>query len=161
MVSDLHRLGYQRLRVMPHEYPLAWRCVIQPAHRFAAFNGALIRGDAYTAPERETPWYSSSQEAQPFGWQDASSDDARALAEKFLARFPQTAAAGKGRDWPYAGWLSELVGFLETGDLLPFVFAEYFDTPPQELRAMPIRRFSEHDVVWFPLPPRRPALKAG
>jgi hypothetical protein len=149
-VSELHRLGYQRLRVMPYEYPLAWRCVIAPADRFHPRNGAYVED----LGEGEIAHYSSASENEYFGWTDAKQDDARALAEKLVARFPAVVAAGAGRDWAYAGWLAELLGALERGPRLPFVMAEYFEPGPTELRALPIRDFEDGLVrMDFPLPP--------
>ncbi len=142
---------------MPHEYPLAWRCVVAPADRFSDRNGAFVPGGAYTAQGGERPWYSSASGNAYFGWEDARNDDARGLAERFVARFPLTAAAGVGRDWAYAGWLAELVGFLSAGDRLPFVFSEDLETDPLMLRALPIRELGSGGVVLdFPLPPPVP-----
>jgi hypothetical protein len=31
MVSELHRIGYQRAHVMPYEYPIAFRIYVGPA----------------------------------------------------------------------------------------------------------------------------------
>lgn len=42
MVSELHRMGYQNLRIMPYEYPLAWRLTIAPKRIFAIRNGAFV-----------------------------------------------------------------------------------------------------------------------
>src|SRR5262249_55747056 len=42
MVSELHRLGYQRLRIMPYEHPSAWRVTIASVTRFSRLNGAFI-----------------------------------------------------------------------------------------------------------------------
>jgi hypothetical protein len=30
MVSELQRMGFQRLRIFPYEYPLAWRLCVAP-----------------------------------------------------------------------------------------------------------------------------------
>jgi hypothetical protein len=92
-----------------------------------------------------------------FGWEDARNDDARGLAERFVARFPLTVAAGAGRDGAYAGRLAELFGFLAAGDGLPFVRAEDSKPDPLMLRALPIREFGAAGVILdFPLPPPVP-----
>lgn len=158
MVAELHRLGFQRLRIFPYEYPLAWRCQISPVEQFSARNGAYAPHDPDSAIGGELTTYSAASGNHYFGWKDGGSDNARTLAEKFIHRFPQTAAAGRGRDWPYAGWLSELVGFLESGALLPFVAAEYFETEPEDLRFLPIRDCDRGGdvLIGFPLPPPLP-----
>ena len=153
MVSELHRMGYQRLRIMPYEYPLAWRLKIAPITAFARLNGAYI-----PEMEREFPSYSSSDANEYFGWRDAKNDNARELAEKFVDRFPEVVKAGAGRDWIYAGWLAELVSHLEHGDFLPVVLAEAIEIQPHRLKGMPIVEYGEHGGNWrinfdFPLPP--------
>ena len=42
MVSELHRMGFQQLRIMPYEYPLAYRVAIAPVASFSVQNGAYI-----------------------------------------------------------------------------------------------------------------------
>ncbi|WP_156376881.1 MULTISPECIES: hypothetical protein [unclassified Brevundimonas] len=149
MVSDLHRLGYQRLRVMPYIYPLAWRVAIGPADLFSERNGAWMEhttDDVCAA-------YSSASSNRYFGWTDARSDNARQLADKFIKRFPGVCAAGYGRDWAYAGWLCELLGALERENALPFVMEEYAAVPPEQLDHLPLRRMGDMRDLEFPLPP--------
>jgi hypothetical protein len=154
MVSELHRMGYQRARFMPYEYPIAFRIYVGPASKFCEENGA------YTALEDHETTYSSGSDANYFGWTDASRDSARALAEKFVQRFPRLAAECKGRDWTYAGWLLELTGLLERKpSRLPFVLAEYFEPAPLSMKALPLRVFGDlvgdddGQDINFPLPP--------
>jgi hypothetical protein len=156
MVSELHRMGYQQVRFMPHEYPLAFRIAIGPASLFSSGNGAELRDFAETLHIQ----YSSASETAYFDWTDARSDNARQLAEKFAARFPAICLAGKGRDWAYAGWLLELIGVLEaTPGALPLVMDEY-SYSPDRLRSMPFRIYSglgNRDISdAFPLPPPKP-----
>lgn len=149
MVSDLHRLGYQRLRIMPYIYPLAWRVAIGPADLFSERNGAWME----RVPDEVCTTYSSASLNRYFGWTDAGSDNARQLADKFIKRFPGVCAASYGRDWAYAGWLCELLGTLERANALPFVMEEYFPTPPEQLDYMPLKRMDDLRDVQFPLPP--------
>jgi hypothetical protein len=91
---------------------------------------------------------------------------ARALAEKFVQRFPRVAAECEGRDWAYAGWLLELTGLLERKpSRLPFVLAEYFEPNPLSMTALPLRVYGDlvgdddgRDLS-FPLPPPGYALR--
>jgi hypothetical protein len=154
MVSELHRMGHQLLRIQPYEYPLAWRCTVAPALAFSALNGAFVPEDG-----GQWPTYSSASENEYFGWTDAKADDARALALRFATRFPEVAEAGRGRDWAYAGWLLELIGVLERHPgLMPIVVAEYLEMPPQLLRELPLRHYAPfpnttRQPEGFPLPP--------
>src|ERR1700737_3666346 len=93
MISELHRMGFQRLRFMPYEYPLAYRIEIAPVSCFSAptvFSGK----DA-----QPSVTYSSGSENAYFEWTDAKSDDARELSVKFVRRFPEIVQSGSGRDW--------------------------------------------------------------
>jgi hypothetical protein len=159
MVGELHRMGFQLLRIAPYEYPLAWRCTVAPKLACSQINGAFVVEDM-----GQWPTYSSASENHYFGWRDAETDDARALAAKFIARFPEVVEAGKGRDWAYAGWLVELLGVLERHPgLMPIVVAEDFDTPPQRLTELPLRLYGDGSgssalPTGFPLPP--PGLAA-
>ena len=42
MVSELHRMGYQRLRLMPYLHPNAWRLAVAPKELFSDRNGAFV-----------------------------------------------------------------------------------------------------------------------
>ena len=67
---------------------------------------------------------------------------AREMAARFIKAFPRIAEAGAGRDWLYAGWLTEVLGRAEKGrtqDLL----ALYADYPLDE----------EELRLWRPPPP--------
>lgn len=154
MVSELHRLGYQRLRIMPYFYPLAWRLVIAPEDLFSQRNGAWMENDQTDLCAR----YSSADETSYYQWPDAATDNARQLADKFIVRFPALCEAGQGRDWEYSGWLSELLGVMERESALPFVVQEYFQTGPTELTELPLQRSSGH-LSAFSLPPPPLSLK--
>lgn len=149
MVSELHRMGYQRLRMMPYIYPLAWRVAVGPADLFSDRNGAWVEhGD-----HQGCAVYSSATSNEYFDWHDAKRDTAKDLAIKFIQRYPAICSAGFGRDWAYAGWLSELLGVLEREHALPFVLEEDYPTPPQELVYLPLRRFGFDQESSFDLPP--------
>jgi hypothetical protein len=150
MVSELHRLGYQRLRIMPYSGPNAWRVAIAAVDQFSVRNGAYMPVEPHH--DAEIARYSCAAENHYFGWADAEGDDARGLADKFVVRFPRLAGLGAGRDWTYAGWLSELVGHIEAGPMLPEVFHEFSEIEPDALKSLPIRH-EDHRWTEFPLPP--------
>lgn len=149
MVCELHRMGYQRLRIMPYEYPIAWRGEIGPRSLFRKDNGALF---GINKDEISPAGYTSASENEYFGWTDAKKDDAKALALKFIERFPEIAEAGKGRDWEYAGWLVELMGVLERSGGLPVMFTEY-DGPDEGVVGVIYYGETNRPAGVFPLPP--------
>jgi hypothetical protein len=142
MVHELHKAGYQRIRILPYLSASGWwRCEITSADNIA--------GDGYTIePSGDTDdavaRYSRADGADYFGWPGAAQLSARALAARFLETFPRIAARGQGRDWLYAGWLTDVLGRAEGGraeDLL-YLFADW-DLGPEVLRD------------WQPPPPIR------
>ena len=162
MLSELHRLGYQNLRGMSYLNPLGYRFAIAPKSLFSERNGAVIPWNNFFTDNG----VAITSSGDYFGWEDAAHDNARVLAEKFIQRFPQIANEGKGRDWAYAGWLAELVGFLEQGDWIPAVWWENMKGEPEELRVFPIWVAGKENIMWdgcasyispdnptFPLPP--------
>lgn len=156
MVSELHRMGYQHARIMPYEYPLAYRIVIAPRSEFSLTNGAYFNDGTSENCAR----YSSADENRYFGWRDAEADNARQLAEKFVARYPNLIRSMRGSDWRYAGWLADLLGCLERfPGRLPIVVAEGLETPPESLPSLPLKLYGERtpedngEDRHFPLPP--------
>jgi hypothetical protein len=125
MVHELHKRGYQRLRIMPGMSPSGayWRCNVTPVSNILRSHGAMSRDF-----ERLSANYTSGMEDAYFGWEDARGVAARALADKFLSRFPEIAGAGSGRDWEYVGWYVEMLGVAERGHL-PISYADWYDTP--------------------------------
>ncbi|WP_146193619.1 hypothetical protein [Sphingosinicella humi] len=147
MVHELHKVGYQRLRIAGGMGPSGchWRCSILPADMVCENGwepkwGARGRaGEDGLAAE-----YSTGEGVNYFGWSDAASDNARQLASKFVVRFPDIAKAGRGLDFPYAGWLTSALGRAETGQL-PVFFADYEihldpQTAPPPVNGHPHRR---------------------
>jgi hypothetical protein len=151
MVHELHKRGFQRLRVMPGMSPsgTSWRCNVTPASNILRTHGAMARDfGALTAH------YTSGMENAYFGWEDARTDTARVLAEKFVGRFPEIAEAALGRDWAYVGWYGEMLGIAEQG-YLPVAYADWWDPPPPGLlpttpaypRGLPMPPGGEADPV--------------
>lgn len=150
---------------MPYVHPNAWRLAVAPAEFFSERNSAYI--PLNNLMDRRVAIYSAADDGGAyFDWADAKGNNSRELANKFITRFPEIAAQGKGRDWAYAGWLAELVGFLEQGDWLPTVEWEYMSGSPDDLRELPIWTARADTLTWdgmdartapgnpsFPLPP--------
>lgn len=123
MVHELHKLGYQRIRIAPGLSPSGayWRCAITPVSNISSRHGAELAPEANLD---EVAQYSTGQSNEYFEWKDAKADTARELAQKFLQRFPFIVRKGEGADWEYAGWFVQMLGFAEKG-LLPIAYAEY------------------------------------
>jgi hypothetical protein len=143
MVHELHKAGYQKIRLLPYLAPSGgyWRCVVTFSDN--------VEGDGYTIREENSERglaarYTTGDENQYFGWKEVEELNARELAARFLLEFPEIARQGQGRDWMYAGWLTDVLGRAEQGrssDLL-FLRADW-EIPEQELRE------------WLPPPPIR------
>jgi hypothetical protein len=129
MVGELHKQGYQRLRVMPYMAPsgLAWRCTIAAADLFYRNHGAILKQfgafDDDNQASADIARYTSGQDNHYFDWADAEQDNARSLADKFVRRFQKLSDQGKGFDYGYSGWYLRLLGLAEAG-WLPIVSAD-------------------------------------
>ena len=143
MVHELHKRGYQRLRIVPGMSPsgMHWRVCITPISNTLRTHGAMAGEYG-----RLSALYSSADENQFFDWDDARQDTARALADKFERRFAEIAAAGGGRDWAYAGWYVEMLGAAERG-ALQVAYADWYEPQP------PGRLATTKPEVSLPLPP--------
>ena len=131
MVHELHKVGYQRIRIFPQESGSGahWRCIITAATNVEA-NGYLpIRWD-----DDLVALYTSASGARYFDWADAETCTARQLAALFLERFPTIAQNGRGRDWLYAGWLTDFLGLMENAETDGhFVFSADYPLDPKLL----------------------------
>jgi hypothetical protein len=96
LVEELHRRGFQRLRILPYLAPsgLFWRLEIR-----AADCDELSR------------WSTSDLAEAP-------------TAEAFLTAHPQLAEAGRGTDPAYAAWLARVVALARQG-WLAYFFADW------------------------------------
>lgn len=168
MVHELHKAGFQRLRVCPglSHSDFSWRCLLTPAENMFDDGWSPRSADG-------TLMYVVEQPNGIFGWDDADSDNARQLAAKFIERYRDFAERCKGSDWAYAGWFTEVLGAAERGQL-PFFFIGFeeddagpFIAPPpppddvkpfrsdpplietRDLRSSHLPRpFSRYEEVW-------------
>ncbi len=123
MVAELHRMGYQRLRIGPGMSPsgLHWRCAVTHVGNINSAHGALVVDDS---PDVAT--YSSGAGSNFFGWDDAAGDGPEDLARKFVERFPVIARLGRGDDEDYAQWYDQVVVIAQAGDL-PYAYSDWSD----------------------------------
>ena len=120
LVHELHKQGYQRLRICPGLSPSGchWRCAITPRANILESHGAMLANEDFL-----TARYTSGQGNEYFGWTDAKHDTVEQLAEKFIDRFGEICSAASGDDWAYAGWYVRMLGYAER-EMLPIA---YFD----------------------------------
>ena len=142
MVSELHDMGYQQLRIAPAVAPsgLFWRLSICAAANTRPDHGAEMKdfdGGAH---------YSSGAGDEYFGWLDTVDDSAAELAEKFVERFPELATEGRGDDPDYVRWYKEMLERTEPDGLL-YVSADW-PTPRDHM----ILFHGSRDIE-IPLPP--------
>ncbi len=168
MLSELHKAGFQLLRVMPYMSPsgTAWRLKIGPAALFHRNHGAMmvsefdlehLRQPKLQAMAHASANYSSAEASDGtfFGWDDAKQDGTRELAHKFLQRFPVLAEQGHGWDYAYAGWYQRFHGLVEQG-FYPYCFADTASVSRNGLHISNMRpsKWGEYpDKPALPLPP--------
>jgi hypothetical protein len=161
MVGELHRRGYQKIRVMPFMAPSGcyWRCWIGPETLFYRNHGAFLCDTEYSEEVQSTALsarYTSGEENHYFGWQDAENDDARSLADKFLARFTKLASHGEGWSYAYAGWYQRLVGLADRG-WMPVVLSDDDTSSYKKINLHDLRpvewRIANEKKPSLPLPP--------
>jgi hypothetical protein len=123
MVQELHQRGYQQLRIAPgmSASGMHWRCSVVPVLNTLRSNGALMNDwDGLAAH------YTTGQELHFFEWKDAADTSPARLAELFIERFPEVAAAGFGPDAGYAAWYQAMMRLTEP-DAFPIAYSDYFD----------------------------------
>jgi hypothetical protein len=97
--------------------------------------------------DRDAAHYTSGQENEYFGWDDARHDTARDLAAKFIDRFPEIVRLGLGTDWLYAGWNVQMLGVAERGEV-PVAYSDWYEEP--DPKWLPTTRGFESGL---PMPP--------
>lgn len=127
MVHELHKIGYQGLRICPgiSGSGMYYRIHISTAASMDHENGYGLYPylEDHESPQEEPVQiiYSSSEDNNYFGWEDGPGSTAKNLANKFITRFPRMTERSFYRDWAYAGWMTGLIGELENG-WLPMAF---------------------------------------
>ena len=153
MVSELHKLGFQGLRIYPYQGAVGnWRVEIHPSNHFSSDNSLQLETASPSRIEPARHSAGGSGETYFLDWKDSDTDNSRRLAKKFITRFPELCEASKVRDWSYAGWYQELMGCIETDNRLPCLFWEYSESYTQ----LPIKKMTNHGFDFefeFPSPP--------
>lgn len=133
MVHELHKAGYQRLRICAGLSPSGchWRCKLIAA--------ANVKPDGWRIDNMDQciARYSTGSDDHYFDWSDSPGKSARQLAQMFIDRNGEKMRECAGRDWPYVAWFVEMLGAAEHGKL-PVFFADYELThTPDELPPPP------------------------
>ena len=124
MVTELHKVGYQGLRVYPekHHFRIHFAPSVLLTHAarsnvmsYVSENNYLSSRPAGNHRLSLAAVYGSASRDRYFDWEDTQGDSARNLANKFIERFPRIAELAFIEDWAYAGWLIRIVGELENG----------------------------------------------
>lgn len=146
LVHELHKRGYQLLRIAPGMSPSGchWRCSITPRCNIRERHGAMLSENGW---DRFCALYTSAQGNEYFGWEDAQHDTVQKLAQKFTERFPDIVEASQADDWNYAGWYVRMLGYAERG-FLPIAYADWYGLQPDP-RFLPLTK-TESDL---PMPP--------
>ncbi len=137
MIHELHKLGYQGVRISPGRSAsgIHWQCSVAAASNIGRDGWSLV--DYFEAAH-----YTSADGPRVFEWEDAPRRSPRQLAQMFIERFPQLASDSIGMDYAYAGWFAALLGAVEHGRL-PVFYADYeldlsgLDLPPPPLEGWP------------------------
>lgn len=118
MVHELHKAGYQQIRIAPFIHEIgAWRCPVT----FARNLRTDVDDYQMIIDYDQAPQYTSASvsDGSYFDWEDSKGLNARELAIKFIESFPRVVELGKGQDWEYAGWFTSLLGYTESTGKLP------------------------------------------
>ena len=144
LVHELHKRGYQLLRIAPGMSPSGchWRCSITPRANILSIHGARLKDF-----DRPVAHYTSAQDNEYFGWTDAKHDTVLQLAERFAERYPEILEASYGDDWSYVGWYVRMLGYAERS-FFPISYADWYDAEPDP-RFLPLLG-TESDL---PMPP--------
>jgi len=116
VIEELHRMGYELIRVCPCVSPngLSWRCATT-VKKFTLKNcGAIYRGPEHTAAQ-------TCDGKFKFG--DCEGMTTHEIAELFLEKYPHLAQWGKGKDPEYVSWFKKATDLALRG----YVFYAFSD----------------------------------
>lgn len=166
-IHELHKQGYQNLAIYSGMSPsgMQWRCDLTPMSNLVITDGRIEVID--TIAVRSLSHSSADTGNHYFGWEDATEDSARQLAERIKARAPDLLRNAEGKHFAYAGWYTYMLGQAEQG-ALPVMYQENEEyhqglivtTKHSHLIQQPPhpRAWKEHGKIYFYTP--APHLKA-
>jgi len=115
MVDELHKMGYEKLRISPgmSATGLCWRCTIAPKHYMECDTGALLNSTKL----KNLPHFSVGE------LRDDS--DPKVLAGLFVDEFPETCRMSEGHDADYMTWFDMVVKLAEKANAFPICYFEW------------------------------------
>jgi hypothetical protein len=154
MVTELHKIGYQGLRIWPqiHHDRLHLFPSIFATHSLAY---GLV-------PQNFVALHNDSELVATYYGKEMDNKNARVAANIFVRQFPRIANLSLLDDYEYAGWLLRLTGAMETGlsafateDKLDIDYADQSFFSPKRPEEEPYLILHGGDGGGtFPLPPR-------
>lgn len=114
-VSEMHKRGFQGLRIFPtlEEDPFGWNCHLVLSRSMDPGHGAFSQVEMGSS----LPYFSSGDDGQ-YLWSDRPGSTARALADQLeqgsLSSWLEGALVD---DFAYAGWYAKMLGMAERGYL--------------------------------------------
>lgn len=114
MVHELHRMGYQKLRVFPYEGPNFWRCTL------LAINNVDFNRNHFPIDEDKAIHYSEAGGYRYLDWEDCERESPFELACRFVREKSEFLRDCQGSDPAYVQWYIELLGFAAAGRLPSF-----------------------------------------
>ena len=126
MVAELHARGYERLRIAPGLSGAGthWRCAVTPVTNISSRHGAKMA----RSPDVRSSLIARHR-TDDFGWRDVDGHSAAQMAEVFIERFSEIAAAGFGPDPHYAQWYREMLVATEPASF-PIAYADSYTWAP-------------------------------
>lgn len=131
MAAELHRRGYQGLRLCPHLSSDGgdWRCFLVPKGRMQA--GSSVRFEVGRFLELEPrATFSTGDPTRPFAWTGAEAESPQQWADRFEREFAQTCAESRESDEGYAAWLTRMLA--DTG-AVPYAWDNDREYQPMRL----------------------------
>lgn len=152
MLAELHRRGYERLRIVPgmSSSGCHYRTGITSSDNVYADHGAL------TVDHDRVAHNTSGNGARLFTWRDAPRASIAKLATMFVERFPTIAARGFGPDPDYVDWLPFAIDVMKRGES-PIAYSDY-DLPGSVAPASLPTNFAYEEST-LPMPPPGASLR--
>jgi hypothetical protein len=162
MLRELHQRGFERLRAVTGLSPSGchWRLQVTPAigvavpgenvDFMARQNRGVAVGDWVVYASANCAFYTTGMSAKHaqecFGWTDAAKDSPRQLADKFIWRFPEVVAEGKGSDPEYVRWYAGMIEATAPEGLI-YMYADW-EMPSEHIPVLNV------EGVCIPAPPQ-------
>lgn len=159
MVAELHKLGYEQLRICPRLSlsGVHWQCWLTASANVLQRHGAQISPALMVESFRSTDpvvaksaFCTSANEDRLFAWNDAVNNDPNELAAKFIERFPAVISEAHVEDSDYVRWYRHMID-VSAPDGVPSTYISSPETSEILVDKLAILGESQNNSV--PLPP--------